>query len=214
VTPFPGSGSPASDAERLAALIREQAAGESEQAVATAREQAQRIAAAGDAEAEAIRAAAEREGEARGQRRAAEILAAARAQRRMRVLQARETLIESALARARAQLASPNTLPAAAETLTRLIREGLAFFPPGEVRVRMAERDVALLDAAVRDELEASRWTLRFEPAVVPGGGVIMESADRRRRVDNSIEARSLRQGDRLRHLAAGILLPDGAGAP
>ncbi|HSP96582.1 MAG TPA: V-type ATP synthase subunit E [Candidatus Dormibacteraeota bacterium] len=201
------SGGYTGEAERLAALLGEQAADEAAECLAAAREQAERTRASAQAEAESIRAAAEREGEARGQRRAAELLAVARAQRQMRLLQVREALIEAALTQARAQLAA--ALPAAAETLVALIREGLPHFPAGPVRVRIAERDAALLDPPLRAALEAGRWTLRVEPADVRGGGVILESDDGRLRFDNSLDARGRRRLDRLRRLAASILLLD-----
>lgn len=201
------------DAERLAALIREYAADESAHAIATGKEQAERIRAAGQAEGESIRTAAEREGAARGQRRAAELLAVARAQRQMRLLQVREALIEAALTQARAQLGSSTALPAAADTLAELVREGLPFFPSGPVRVRMGESDAALLGPAVRDALGTGRWTLRVEPAAIPGGGVILESDDGRLCFDNSLDARGRRRRDRLRRLAASVLLHDAGAA-
>ena len=205
--PVPTSNPLAGEVERLARLIREQAADEAAQVVATAQEQAERMRTAGQAEAEAIRNAAEREGEARGRRRAAELLAVARAQRQMTLLQVREALIEAALTQACAQLAGSATLPEAAHTLAELTREGLSLLPPGPVRVRMRESDAALLGPPVRDALGAGRWTLRFEPAAVPGGGVILESGDGRLCFDNSLDARSRRRRDRLRRLAASILL-------
>lgn len=210
--PVPVSNPNQSEAERLATLIREQAADESAQALATAREQAERIRATGRAEAEAIRSAAEREGEARGGRRAAELLTVARAQRQMSLLQVREALIEAALTQARAQLAGLPTSPAAAETLAELIREGLPLFPTGPVCVRIEAKYGVLIGPSIREALGAGRWTLRVEPAAIPGGGVILESADGRLRLDNSVDARSRRQHDRLRRLAASILLLDPEG--
>jgi vacuolar-type H+-ATPase subunit E/Vma4 len=203
---LPGSRPSAADVERLTTLIREQAARESAAAMATASEQAGRIRAAGQAEAMAIRAAAEREGEARGRRRAAELVAVARTQQRMNLLQVRESLIDAALTSARAALASRMT---AADTLAAWIREALPSLPAGPVRLRMAANDTELLAAPLRTDLEAGRWTLHPEPASVPGGGVILESEDGHLCFDNSLEARIRRRHDRLRQLAAAILLLD-----
>jgi vacuolar-type H+-ATPase subunit E/Vma4 len=213
VKSVPTSNPASAEAERLAAMVREQAADESAQALAAAREQAERIRAAAQAEAEVIRAAAEREGEARGRRRAAEFLAVARAQRQMRLLQVREALIEAALTRARAQLASGAATSAGADTLAELVRDGLRLLPPGPVRVRVGQGDAALLGPSACDALGAGRWTLRVESDAVPGGGVMLESADGRLCFDNSFDARCRRRRDRVRRLAASLLLLDAEAA-
>ena len=197
------------DAAQLAALIRRQGDDEAAQAAAKAGKQAEQIRAAARAEADAIRAAAQREGETRGRRRAAEILAVATARRRMSLLQARESLIDEALAQVRARLSDVASRPAAADLLAELIREGLASLPAGPVRARVAPSDAALLAPAALAALGAGRWELSLEPSAVPGGGVILETADGRLRFDNSLDARGRRRRDDLRRLAASVLLPD-----
>jgi V/A-type H+-transporting ATPase subunit E len=210
VSPTARAGPPRDEAAQLAALIRQQGEEEAAQAAAKGREQAEQILAAARQEAEAIRAAAQREGETRGERRAAEILAVATARRRMNLLQARESLIDEALARVRARLKDLASLPGAADQLAELIREGLAALPAGPVRARIAPGDAALLAPPVLAALGAGQWELRVEPSAVPGGGVILETADGRLSFDNSLDARGRRRRDRLRRLAASVLLPDG----
>jgi V/A-type H+-transporting ATPase subunit E len=215
--PAPPSAPYSADAQHLAAVIRAQAADESVQVLDTAREQAARIRAAADAEAAAIRSAAEREGAARGQRRATELLAVARAEQQRQWLHAREALIEVAFASARARWRELATLPGGGDALAGLVREALPLFPDGVVRLRVAERDAALLTREVLAALEERRWSLRVDPDSGAGGGVILESEDGRLRYDNSLDARSARGRDRLRGLAAAVLLdhpPAGAGTP
>jgi V/A-type H+-transporting ATPase subunit E len=205
------------DAQRLAAVIRAQAADESAQVIDAARGRAERIRAAADAEAAAIRSAAEREGAARGQRRATELLAVARAEQQRQWLHAREALIEVAFARACARWREPASWPGGSDALAGLVREALPLFPDGVVRLRVAARDAALLTREVLAALEEGRWSLRVDPDSAAGGGVILESEDGRLRYDNSLDARSARGRDRLRRLAASVLLdhaPAGAGPP
>lgn len=193
-------------AAHLVRLIHEQSAGEAAEALAAARERAQRIHDTADAEVAAIHAAAQRTGEDRGRRRAAEILAIAETHGRMDQLRARDAQITAVLTRARTQLDRLAALPAASQILVRLIREGLARLPAGRVRVRLSDGCAALLSDSRRKALAGGRWVLRFETDAAVRNGVIVETEDRRQRVDNTIDARLQRQHDALRHLAAHVL--------
>jgi vacuolar-type H+-ATPase subunit E/Vma4 len=192
------------DATRLASLIREQSASEVDQITAEMRQRVDKIRATAKNEAAKIRAEAEREGEERGQRRAAELLAVAEAESRSQWLRARENLIQTALERARAQLAHFADMPAAAETLAQLIREAMSVLPNGPLRVQ-APADYAALLAAVRRQVDDVRLEFQCGPGTGPGG-VIIESSDARRRFDNSFDARIHRRYDELRRAVADAL--------
>jgi V/A-type H+-transporting ATPase subunit E len=203
-----------SEAKSLAALIGEQASREAAQVLTDAQERAQRITEAAEAEAESIRAAARRGGEARGRQRAAEILEVAEAESRMRVLRARELQIVEVLAQARLRLANLAARPDAVQRLSALIREGLDVLAPGPIRVRLPAALLPLLDDARRRALGAGRWALRCEADHVPSGGVILETDDGRRRVDNSFDARMHRVEHEIRRLAAARLFDLTPGGP
>ena len=198
----------AQDAAGLAALIHEQSATEIAQLLADAQARAERVRATATAELEATRAAARREGEERGRRRAAALLAVAEAQSRLRLLEVRETHIDEALRRAHTQLDTLSGVPDPRQIVASFVREALRTLEPGPVRVLLPEVQAALLDDATRRQLGAGRWALHFEPAAVPGGGVIVETDDGRRRFDNSIQARCRRRAPSLRRLAAELLWP------
>lgn len=198
----------AQDAGSLAALIHQESAVEIEQLLADARAHAERVRASAAAEVESIRAAAAREGEQRGQRRAAALLAIAEAQSRLKLLHAREAHIDDVLARATAQLTTLSGVTNGREVVASLIREALAALEPASVRVCLAKSQAALLDDAIRRQLGAGRWALRFETMPGAGGGVIVETEDGRQRFDNSIAARFRRRTQELRQLAAAQLWP------
>jgi vacuolar-type H+-ATPase subunit E/Vma4 len=203
-----GPSTAAQDAASLAALIHQQSAVEIEQLLAAARARAERVRASAAAEVESIRAAAAREGEQRGQRRAAALLAVAEAQSRLKLLRAREAHIDDVLARATLQLTTLAGVANGREVVAALIREALAALEPASVRVCLAESQAALLDDAMRRQLGAGRWALRFETLPGAGGGVIVETEDGRQRFDNSIAARFRRRTQQLRQLAATQLWP------
>jgi vacuolar-type H+-ATPase subunit E/Vma4 len=198
----------AQDAGALAALIREQSATEIAQLLADAHARAARVQATASAELESIRAAAAREGEERGRRRAAALLAVAEAQSRLKLLQVREHHIDEALGRAHTQLSTLHGVPNPRQIVASFVREALRALEPGPVRVRLPAAEAALLDEATRRQLGAGRWALHFESAALPGGGVIVETEDGRRRFDNSIAARCRRRAPQLRRLAAQLLWP------
>jgi vacuolar-type H+-ATPase subunit E/Vma4 len=196
-----------SDTDRLVQSIREQCAAEVAAVTAQSRERAQRIADAADAEVDRIQQAARRDGEDSGRRQAAKLLAAAEAESRLRWLGDREALVEEAIGCARQRLDDLPNLPGAVQLLAELIRESLQPLPPGAVRIRLPDTSLQLLSAALRAELAAQRWTLRFETDHIPGGGVIAETENGRLRFDNSFAARTRRGIDRLRRAVADELL-------
>jgi vacuolar-type H+-ATPase subunit E/Vma4 len=206
-------GGAALETAALVALIHEQAAAEAEEVLAHARERAQRLAAAASAQVAALEEAARREGQGRGGRRAATLLAAVDAETFRQVLWDREALITQVIDAARHRLARLSDLPQAPEILAALVREALLPLPAGLVTVHMPADYEALLGAATRRDLAAERSPVRFAAAPVPGGGVIAASADGRVRFDNSFAARIQRRLDRLRRVAADVLLADASGA-
>ncbi len=199
------------DTAKLERLIGEAAAGEISQLLAEARERAQRIRTTAEEQARAIRDSAHREGEERGRVRAAALLSDADAQGRMEILRAREAELDAAIELARQQLAAAGADPRASALAVALIREGLSALPAGPVRVRLPAPWAALLSAAPRRDLEAERWSLEVVPEEIPGGGVILETMDRRLRFDNSFGARIRRRRAQLRRLAADTLFGNDA---
>lgn len=198
------------EAVTLAGLIRDQSAAEVEDMQAQARQRAERILAAADAEAESIRAAAHGEGSARGQRQAARLCAVAEAETRRQRLLDREQLIEDTLHRARTQLEGFAQMPSAAGILADLVREGLRAVPAAAVRARIPAGYEQLAEAAAASAvLVAMPHPVRFEVDAVPGGGVIVESDDGRLRFDNSFAARIRRRAAQLRRGAADVLFTD-----
>jgi vacuolar-type H+-ATPase subunit E/Vma4 len=197
------------EAAALVALIREQCATEVADIRAQAQERAERISAAAAVEAAALRTAAQNEGAQRGRRQAARRLAIAEAEAHRQWLVEREAIINEAITRARTQLERFAQLPGASDMLVSLIREGLQVLPAGAVRVCIPPGYEPLLDDTVRRRLGGEGWTLQFESGMVPGGAVILETADARLRFDNSFAARiRLREG-RLRRLAADVLFAE-----
>lgn len=194
------------DTAKLERLIGEAATAEITQLLADARDRAQRIRATAEEQVQDIRSTARREGEERGRVRAAALLSDADAQGRMEVLRAREAELDAAIDLARQQLAAVGANPGSAALAVALIREGLAAFPAGPVRVRLPASWADLLSAAERGRLEANRWSLEVVTEEIAGGGVILETADRRLRFDNSFAARVRRRRDELRRLAADTL--------
>jgi len=197
------------DSGQFVDLIREQADQEAEELVGEARERAARIAAMAEAEAARILHAARSTGEERGGRRAAKLLAEAETTSQRELLRAREAILNDALARVRLRLTNFVQLPEAPAVLRRLIASALPLLPDGPVRLRVSPACAALLDDAVRAELGGHRWRLELvlDPTVT--GGVIVESPDGRRRVDQSFDARMIREHDRLRRMLAEVLLGD-----
>jgi len=199
------------DTAKLERLIGEAATADITQMLADARERAQRIRATAEDQAQDIRATARGEGEERGRIRAAALLSDADAQGRMEVLRAREAQLDAAIDLARQRLAAVGAEPGGAALAVALIREGLAALPAGPVRIRLPAPWVALLSATARRDIEANRWSLEVVTEDIPGGGVILETADRRLRFDNSFNARVRRRRARLRRLAADTLFGDDA---
>jgi vacuolar-type H+-ATPase subunit E/Vma4 len=200
-------GSP--EATQLAALIREQSSAEVTQLEAETAERVRRKQAAAKAEVERALSDARAEGEARGRRRAARRLAMADAEGRKEWLQARDALIREAVDRARAQIANLAASPAAVRVLRDLIAEALAVLPDGPLRVRAPVEYTQALTEALEQTADAGRLQPVFESDSVPGGGVIVETADGRLRFDNSFEARLRRQQEQLRHDLGEQLFPD-----
>jgi V/A-type H+-transporting ATPase subunit E len=200
---------PKPDSTPFVELIRQQADQESAEIVCEARERAARIAAAAEAEAASILQAARASGEERGSRRAAKLLAAAETTNQRELLRAREAILNEALERVRLRLADFVNLPDAPAVLCRLILSALPVLPEGPVRLRVPPTYAALLDATTLAELGGRRWTLELVQDPKVAAGVILESADGRRRVDQSFEARMTRERDHLRRMLAEVLLGD-----
>jgi vacuolar-type H+-ATPase subunit E/Vma4 len=194
------------EAERLAALIAEQAAAEAAQVEAEGRKRAQETRAAAEAEARRIDAAAQAEAQERGRRQASQIVAAARAGGRLEWLRAREALIEEAIEQARTQLADVQATEDTAEVVAGLVGEALAVLPHGALRLRLSPAWTAQADEIVRRIDPARSADLQIEPDAVPGGGVIVETPDAHLRFDNSFDARLCRQRQHIRRLVGALL--------
>ncbi len=197
------------DSGQFVELIRHQADQEAAEIVREAHERAARLTATAEAEAGQILQAARSTGEERGGRRAAKLLAEAETTSQRELLRAREAILNEALARVRLRLGNFVNLPDAPAVLRRLIASALPMLPDGPVRLRVPPTCTTLLDARVLTALGGSRWALELVLDPKVAAGVILESADGRRRVDQSFEARMTREHDHLRRMLAGVLLGD-----
>lgn len=206
------SGPSETDLDRLADLIRRQAAEEAEEIRAQAERRARDIRSAAEAEARGVREVAEQEGMRRGRRRAAEIVALAEVEARLEALRDREALIASVLQRAGEQLDGGDS-PAQPEPIfTALVREALDIVADRPATVRLPAGGDALIEP-MRRELGGAGVTVELAP---PGSGdpLIVASDDGRLRFDNSFAARLRRSHERLRWLAHEALFGEEGTAP
>jgi vacuolar-type H+-ATPase subunit E/Vma4 len=201
-------------ADRLAALIHDQAASEIGQILADAREAATRTMSSAEAEVESLHDAATREGEARGRRKAARLLSEAQAAYRRDWLWEREKLVREVLQRAQEELEKFPALPDASRALVALVSSGLRLMPIGSVVVRVPPTYVPLLDGEARAELGRGSWSLEVVADCVPGGGACLETVDGRLCFDGSFTGRLRRQEVILRKKIIGeLFLDDDRGA-
>jgi len=77
--------------------------------------------------------------------------------------------------------------------------------PDGPLHLRVAAPQQAPWQEALR-QLHEVAARMQVEEAPIAGGGVLIETADGRLRLDNSFAARLQRQHDELRRLVAGVL--------
>jgi V/A-type H+/Na+-transporting ATPase subunit E len=203
---------PALDAAKLVDLIDEQSAAEAAVLRVQCEDHVRRIEAEADAEVRRIGAGARAQGEERGRRQGAKRVAAAETEAQRHSLWARETLIQAAIAQARARAEQLAAGSEASRILTDLIREGLQPLPAGPVRVRLPPGCAGLVDEA-SGQIADGLWVLRFVYDGATGGGVIVETEDGRVRFDNSIAARIRRRRDPLRRAVADILCADDGSA-
>jgi len=203
----------------------------SEEILADARRQAERVINRARAEAEHILAAARAEAQAeterslasaraRGARRAQMILASTELEVARRKLAARQEILDAALAAARDQLLAltgadyRRVIVALAAEAIRGLPADLVGTAPIRVSVGVASGemlDVAGLAgeiavAAARPELQAQ---IAITPAVGAPRGVVIEAADGRIRWDNTFAARLRRNRAALNRLLAPILFAE-----
>jgi V/A-type H+-transporting ATPase subunit E len=172
---------------------------------------ADRVLAGADAQADDIRrrsrAAAEAEREAilaRARNKAERIrdqaVAAARLQGEMRKLAGREQVLAEAFAAARPRLAGVGRL-----------RDALAALGAEAAVIRADPQARAILAAGpLADLSREANVRLTLGPELPHGTGVIVETADGRRRYDNTLETRLERMQDRLRARVFQLLAGDG----
>jgi vacuolar-type H+-ATPase subunit E/Vma4 len=199
----------AHEARSLASVIAAQAAAEAAQIVADARAAADRVRAAADSEADELQAAARREGEKRGNRRAARLLALVETEGRRRWLEAREALIEEAIHRAAERLKCFAALEGAGEALMALLDEGLRVMPDGPVQAVIPRGYRPLVDETALARLTQDGRQVGVKWNDGPGDGVVLQSESGRLRFDDSFAARIRRRHDRLRKVAAQVLLAE-----
>ena len=159
---------------------------EAQRAVEAARAEATAIRLAADArsaqECENAVATAERELQAVLDARRA----GARADARARELQARSRFLERVFAEVEATLPGYLDQTRAGDELERLVTEACAYFPDEPVRIRCR--------SGLAARLNASRHDVEIVPDESVPEGVIVESVDRRARIDNTLVARLRRQ--------------------
>ena len=195
------------DPAPLVALIQQQASSEMADLTALTEQRIAKIHHDAEADVQAVQSQAERDGDARGRRRAAALLSTTRATARMQWLKARETLLEDAIAQARAQLEHFATHADAPRVLRALINEAVAALPHQPLYLQVHPTYLPLLEKTRKDLDAADRLTPKPDESVA--GGVILESEDGRLRFDNSFDARLHRRKDDVRRLAADVLFTD-----
>jgi vacuolar-type H+-ATPase subunit E/Vma4 len=105
--------------------------------------------------------------------------------------EARQQLVESALAEARSRLAALRANPGYARLLRRLVEEAVAALGMDEIATHPPTIEADPRDADVLGEI---RGELHHKPSITTGlngwGGVVVRSADGRITVTNTLEAR------------------------
>jgi V/A-type H+-transporting ATPase subunit E len=183
---------------------------------------ADRVLAGADAQADDIRrrsrAAAEAEREAilaRARNKAERIrdqaVAAARLQGEMRKLAGREQVLAEAFAAARPRLAGVGRRADYDRVLRTLLRDALAALGAEAAVIRADPQARTILAAGpLADLSREANVRLTLGPELPHGTGVIVETADGRRRYDNTLETRLERMQDRLRARVFQLLAGDG----
>ncbi len=184
-----------------------------------AQAEAERILADGRVKAEAIlkrareQAAQERERILRQARQeAAQIrgkaIAAARLRARTMQLERREKLLAEVFAQVEKRLPGVRQWRDYDQIVRRLVTEAIQHLDADEVRILADEQARELLAAGLLEQI-AQETGVRLElgPPLDKGTGVIAETADGKRRYDNTLEARLTRRRDLLRPAVYRLLM-------
>ena len=134
--------------------------------------------------------------------------AAANMDARALLLSRREKVLSDVLEGARERLRAAPTWSGYDEIVRRLVREATDHLNADEMVIHGDERAVEILNQRLLGELAKERGvSLRVGEPVTSGAGVILETADGHRRYDNTLDARLVREWDRLRTAVYRILL-------
>jgi vacuolar-type H+-ATPase subunit E/Vma4 len=186
--------------QALSRAVMHEARTKAEQIVENARSNAESI--RQDAQK---RAKAERAGIlARARKEAEDIrnqaVAAAQLQAQTLQLERREELLDSVFDAVHQRLEVVPQWTDYDQIVHRLIIEAVSHLGAEETRIRADEKTRMLLTSDVLGEIaKKSGVKVQLGPALEHGTGVIVETLDRHRQYDNTLEARLRRQQDRLR---------------
>lgn len=147
------------------------------------------------AEAAKIREDATRKTKLESERERARLLASAKLQAKKQVFEAREKRTEAALEMVRQRLAAYTKAPEYAALLERMVAVGTATLG-SDVRLYARSEDASLLPAS------ASRLVVKDKPLKALGG-IIVEKADRTRRLNLTFDEILRTREDRVREVLA-----------
>ncbi len=114
------------------------------------------------------------------------ILAQAEIRGRQENLAAKTALINDVIDRVKKQLVN---LSGNERVLSGLIKEGIALLGAGKVRVYVASKDIPAVERLVRDDRELAGAVIEIKKQDILGG-VVVEDAQGKGRIDNTFETR------------------------
>ncbi len=187
--------------------------------MAQARDEAQRILGDAESKARAIRQQAQTQAEAERKaivqrvqdeaRRAREqVIASAQLEAQSLKLQRREQLLGRVFAAARQNLAALQESPDYPEIVRHLLREAVDHLAADEVRVRADPKTQQVLEQGLLAEVEAQAGVhIALGEPLARGVGLVVETPDGHRRLDNTLETRLSRMQENLRAPVFHILM-------
>jgi vacuolar-type H+-ATPase subunit E/Vma4 len=184
----------------LSRAVQDEARAEADQVLADAKAKAEAIGQHAQEQAAAERTEILERGSADAARIRSQAIATAQLKARTLQLERREKLLDSVFEVARQQLPTVQQWTDYGQIARRLLREALVLLGAAAVRVRADEQTRALLTDPVLAEISKELGVqVQFGALLEQGTGVIVETADGHRQVDNTLETRLSRLQDALR---------------
>jgi vacuolar-type H+-ATPase subunit E/Vma4 len=184
----------------LARAVQDEARAEADQVLADAKAKAEAIGQHAQEQAAAERTEILEHASADAARIRSQAIATAQLKARTLQLERREKLLDSVFEAARQQLPTVQQWTDYGQIARRLLREALILLGADAARVRADERTRALLTDPVLAEIAKELGVqVQVGARLEQGTGVIVETSDGHRQVDNTLETRLSRLQDVLR---------------